>query len=247
MKLQFSFQDAQHLYLIMDFINGGELFYHLQQEGKFTEERTRFYAAELILALDYLHKAGVVYRDVKPENILIDFEGHIKLTDFGLSKEGMLETGGITESFCGTPEYLAPEIINCKAGYGFSVDWYSLGLVMLEMLTGEHPFKKEEEVPFEEQMNQILSVKFEIPASLSKQCADLLQRLLEKDVSTPELMTIVAGESDWLWKERCPGTQRTSFLRRHGLGSVREEAGRATVHSSHELSVGHTKRGRGLP
>lgn len=149
MKLQFSFQDALHLYLIMDFINGGELFYHLQQEGKFTEERTRFYAAELILALDYLHKAGVVYRDVKPENILIDYEGHIKLTDFGLSKEGMLETGGITESFCGTPEYLAPEIINCKSGYGFSVDWYSLGLVLLEMLTGEHPFKKDEEVPFE--------------------------------------------------------------------------------------------------
>lgn len=89
----------------------------------------------------------MVYRDVKPENILIDYEGHIKLTDFGLSKEGMLENGGVTESFCGTTEYLAPEIIKNKS-YGFSVDWYSLGLVLLEMLTGENPFKKDEEIPF---------------------------------------------------------------------------------------------------
>lgn len=114
MKLQFSFQDEEHLYLIMDFINGGELFYHLQQQGKFSEDRARFYVAEIVLALDYLHKAGIVYRDVKPENILIDYEGHIKLTDFGLSKEGLNENNGMTESFCGTTEYLAPEIIKDK-------------------------------------------------------------------------------------------------------------------------------------
>jgi len=88
-----------------------------------------------------------VYRDVKPENILIDYEGHIKLTDFGLSKEGLIENGGMTESFCGTTEYLAPEIIKDKQ-YGYSVDWYSLGLVLYEMLSGENPFKKEEQVEF---------------------------------------------------------------------------------------------------
>lgn len=77
------------MYLCMDFINGGELFYHLQQAGSFTEQRAKFYTAELVLALDYLHKSGVVYRDLKPENVLIDADGHIKLTDFGLSKDGL--------------------------------------------------------------------------------------------------------------------------------------------------------------
>lgn len=156
MKLQFSFQDSRHLYLIMDFINGGELFYHLQQEGQFTETRAKFYAAELILALQYLHKAGVVYRDVKPENILIDSEGHVKLTDFGLSKEGLNLNNGMTESFCGTTEYLAPEIIKEKE-YSYSVDWYSLGLVIYEMLTGSNPFKTDRETTFKDQMNDILT------------------------------------------------------------------------------------------
>jgi serine/threonine protein kinase len=98
----------------MEFINGGELFYHLQMAGKFSEERAKFYTAEIVLALEYLHKAGVVYRDVKPENILIDSEGHVRLTDFGLSKGGLEENNGMTESFCGTTEYLAPEIIKDK-------------------------------------------------------------------------------------------------------------------------------------
>lgn len=135
------------MYLVMDFINGGELFYHLQIAERFNEERARFYTAEIILALDYLHKAGIVYRDVKPENILIDSEGHVKLTDFGLSKGGLNDNGGMTESFCGTTEYLAPEIIKDKS-YSYSVDWYSLGLVLYEMLTGSNPFKTGEEIPF---------------------------------------------------------------------------------------------------
>lgn len=179
MKLQFSFQDEEHLFLIMDFINGGELFYHLQQCGKFSEERARFYSAEIILALDYLHKAGIVYRDVKPENILIDYEGHIKLTDFGLSKEGLDQNNGLTESFCGTTEYLAPEIIKDKS-YGYSVDWYSLGLVMYEMLSGENPFKKEEQIEFIDACQEILSINIKMPDYFSPDCKDIVSRLLEK-------------------------------------------------------------------
>lgn len=91
MKLQFAFQDSQHLYMIMEFVNGGELFYHLSKAGKFKEDRAKFYCAEIILALEYLHEEGIVYRDLKPENILIDADGHCKLTDFGLSKDGMDE------------------------------------------------------------------------------------------------------------------------------------------------------------
>lgn len=125
--------------------------------GRFDETRAKFYAAEMILALEYLHKAGIVYRDVKPENVLLDSQGHIKLTDFGLSKGGLHEQGGMTESFCGTSEYLAPEIIKDEK-YGFSCDWYSLGLVILEMLSGENPFKTEEDLPMAEQMNRILQM-----------------------------------------------------------------------------------------
>jgi len=141
MGLEFAFQDATRLYLIMEFVNGGELFYHLRQhKGGFGEERARFYAAEIVSALEYLHKSGVVYRDLKPENVLIDSEGHVRLTDFGLSKGGLESNDGLTESFCGTPEYLAPEIIRDRE-YGYSVDWYSFGLVLYEMLTGMNPFK----------------------------------------------------------------------------------------------------------
>lgn len=174
MKLQYAFQDQFHLYLVMDFINGGELFYHLQQVGRFDETRARFYAAEMILALEYLHKAGIVYRDVKPENVLLDNQGHIKLTDFGLSKGGLHENGGMTESFCGTSEYLAPEIIKDEK-YGVSCDWYSLGLVILEMLSGENPFKTEEDLPMAEQMNRILQMEIPIPDYLTKEAQDLVK------------------------------------------------------------------------
>jgi serine/threonine protein kinase len=182
MKLQFAFQDDFSLYLIMEFVNGGELFHHLKQAGKFSENRARFYAAELALALEYLHSQGVVYRDVKPENILIDADGHLRLTDFGLSKAGLLETDGRTESFCGTTEYLAPEVIRDKA-YGFSVDWYSMGLVLFEMLSGYNPFKTGEELTFVDQMNLILKKEIRMLNHFSPEASDLISRLLTKDVS----------------------------------------------------------------
>jgi len=167
----------------MEFVNGGELFYHLKQVKKgFDENRARFYASEMLLALEYLHNMGVVYRDLKPENILIDSEGHIRLTDFGLSKAGLRENSNRTESFCGTPEYLAPEIIKEKQ-YGYSVDWYSFGLVLYEMMTGINPFKTGKEMTFVEQMNDILDKEIVIPKSFSIEAQDLLRKLLKKSPS----------------------------------------------------------------
>eukprot|EP01118_Nematostelium_gracile_P014786 TRINITY_DN5840_c0_g1_i1.p1 TRINITY_DN5840_c0_g1~~TRINITY_DN5840_c0_g1_i1.p1 ORF type:complete len:347 (-),score=82.70 TRINITY_DN5840_c0_g1_i1:720-1760(-) len=137
-SLKYSFQTQDKLYMILDYINGGELFYHLSDAGRFDEERARFYAAEIVHALGYLHSMSIVYRDLKPENLLLDMNGHICLTDFGLCKED-LGYGKITHTFCGSPEYLAPEIFLGK-GYDKSVDWWALGTLLYEMLSGLPPF-----------------------------------------------------------------------------------------------------------
>ena len=133
----------------MDYCAGGELFFHLGKEGRFSEERSKFYAAEIVLALEHLHSLRIIYRDLKPENVLLDEKGHVRLTDFGLSKEGIKHNACGANSFCGTPEYLAPEILN-RSGHGFAVDWWSLGALVYEMLTGLPPFySKDREVLFE--------------------------------------------------------------------------------------------------
>jgi len=141
--LKFSFQTDRDLYLVTDFKSGGELFWHLQKETRFTEERARFYIAELVLALEHLHKYDIVYRDLKPENILLDATGHVALCDFGLSKAD-LPTDQLTQTFCGTTEYLAPEILLDEHGYSKIVDFWSLGVLLFEMCCGWSPFYAED-------------------------------------------------------------------------------------------------------
>ncbi|KAH0839697.1 kinase-like domain-containing protein [Lanmaoa asiatica] len=141
--LKFSFQTDSDLYLITDFKSGGELFWHLQKETRFTEERARFYIAELVLALEHLHKYNIVYRDLKPENILLDATGHVALCDFGLSKAD-LRPDELTTTFCGTTEYLAPEVLLDEHGYSKLVDFWSLGVLLFEMCCGWSPFYAED-------------------------------------------------------------------------------------------------------
>lgn len=137
-NLKFSFQTETKLYFVLDYVPGGELYFHLQREKCFDENRTRFYTSELVLALEFLHHNDIIYRDLKPENILLDERGHIRLTDFGLSKEGVGQDDR-TKTFCGTPVYLAPEILEGE-GYGKDVDWWCLGNLIYEMITGTPPF-----------------------------------------------------------------------------------------------------------
>lgn len=137
--LKFSFQTPIDLYLVTDYMSGGELFWHLQKEGRFGEDRAKFYIAELVLALEHLHDNDIVYRDLKPENILLDANGHIALCDFGLSKAN-LNNDGTTNTFCGTTEYLAPEVLLDETGYTKMVDFWSLGVLIFEMCCGWSPF-----------------------------------------------------------------------------------------------------------
>ncbi|VDD96915.1 unnamed protein product [Enterobius vermicularis] len=133
-SLHYSFQTKDKLYFVLDYLNGGELFFHLQKDRHFSESRSKFYAAEIACALGYLHDNNIIYRDLKPENLLLDRSGYVILTDFGLCKEGM-KSNDTTETFCGTPEYLAPEIL-LKRPYDRTVDWWCLGSVLFEMLVG---------------------------------------------------------------------------------------------------------------
>ncbi|KAK7992503.1 kinase-like domain-containing protein [Apiospora saccharicola] len=141
--LKFSFQTSGDLFLVTDYMSGGELFWHLQKEGRFDEKRAKFYIAELILAIQHLHHSDIVYRDLKPENILLDANGHIALCDFGLSKANLTKND-TTNTFCGTTEYLAPEVLLDEAGYTKMVDFWSLGVLVFEMCCGWSPFYAED-------------------------------------------------------------------------------------------------------
>ncbi|KAK6341307.1 camp-dependent protein kinase catalytic subunit [Orbilia brochopaga] len=171
-----TFQDSKNLYMVMDFIEGGELFSLLRKSQRFPNPVAKFYAAEVALALDYLHSLNIIYRDLKPENLLLDRHGHLKITDFGFAKE----VPDITWTLCGTPDYLAPEVVASK-GYNKSVDWWSLGILIFEMLCGYTPFW-DGGSPMKIYEN-ILRGKVKYPAYIHPDAMDLLQQLITPDLT----------------------------------------------------------------
>eukprot|EP01062_Namystynia_karyoxenos_P079047 TRINITY_DN825_c0_g2_i1.p1 TRINITY_DN825_c0_g2~~TRINITY_DN825_c0_g2_i1.p1 ORF type:complete len:490 (+),score=196.38 TRINITY_DN825_c0_g2_i1:71-1471(+) len=179
-KLHFAFQDATKLYLVMDFLSGGEVFYHLGKCGTFDEHRAKFYTAEIASALGHIHGLKIIYRDLKPENCVLDRDGHCCLTDFGLAKSNVSAQEAGT--FCGTPEYLAPEFLTGGL-HGKAVDWWSLGVLFYEMMTGLPPFYSEN---VSEMYELILKkpLTFDTDVAVSESARDLCGKLLDRDPDT---------------------------------------------------------------
>ncbi|KAL3846793.1 hypothetical protein ACJMK2_017749 [Sinanodonta woodiana] len=179
--------DQTFLYMMMEYVPGGEIFSYLRNYGRFNNSTGNFYACEIVSALDYLHARSIVYRDLKPENLLLDREGHLKITDFGFAKK-LLDR---TWTLCGTPEYLAPEIIQSK-GYNKAVDWWSLGILIYEMLVGYPPFFDEQPFAIYE---KILAGRIEWPKHLDPVAKDIIKKLLVQD-RTKRLGNMKNGADD---------------------------------------------------
>jgi len=175
-----SFQTQEYLFFVMEYLNGGDLMYHIQQVKRFDENRTRFYACEIIVALQFLHSRGIIYRDLKLDNILLDADGHIHLADFGMCKTEMNRENGMASTFCGTPDYIAPEIIKGQL-YNEAVDFWSLGVLLYEMLIGQSPFHGEGE---DELFDAILNERPYFPKSLGKEAAKCLSALFDRNPNT---------------------------------------------------------------
>lgn len=173
-RLYSTFQDERHLFMVMEYVPGGELFSYMQKIIKFTVKNARFYISEILVALSVLHGMGIIYRDLKPENVLIDERGHIKLADFGFSKR-MYQSA--TWTLCGTPEYLAPEIV-MNIGHSFEVDFWSLGVILYEMIVGHPPFYHENQV---ELCRLIIRGNIKFPSFVSPVCRDIIKQLLQTD------------------------------------------------------------------
>ncbi|KAJ1548326.1 hypothetical protein HK405_003656 [Cladochytrium tenue] len=182
-----TFQDDKNVFMLLEYVIGGELFSHLRRAGRFSNDMTRFYAAEIVLALEYLHSMDIIYRDLKPENLLLDELGHIKITDFGFAKK----VEDRTWTLCGTPEYLAPEIIQSK-GHGKAVDWWALGILIFEMLAGYPPFFDDNPFGIYE---KILAGKIVFPSHFDPNAKDLIKKLLTADRSK-RLGNLISGAED---------------------------------------------------
>jgi serum/glucocorticoid-regulated kinase 2 len=177
MRLHYAFQTPDKLYLVLDYCPGGELFFHLSRFRRFPERVARFYAAELLLALGHLHKRGIIYRDLKPENVLLDAEGHVKLGDFGLAKAGIQHACEGATSMCGTPEYMSPEVL-AQQGHGFCVDYWGLGMLLYEMMTGLPPWYTTDRTRL---FRRLRSAPLDIPNYFSESSTSCVSALLERD------------------------------------------------------------------
>ena len=176
-RMHHAFQTSRKLYLIFDFASGGQLFLHLTREGLLDESTVKIYAAEIVLAVSFLHERGIIHRDLKPENILLHGSGHICISDFGLAKQNIGNSSCETNSFCGTIEYMAPEIIS-SAGHGKAADWWSVGVLLFEMMTGRPPYTGHSRMRIQE---RILKERLKVPSYLSSEAASLIKLLLTKD------------------------------------------------------------------
>ncbi|XP_017767654.1 PREDICTED: protein kinase C [Eufriesea mexicana] len=171
------FQTNDRLFFVMEYVNGGDLMFHIQRARRFDEARARFYAAEVTLALQFLHRHHIIYRDLKLDNIILDHEGHCKLADFGMCKEGIIEGKTTTTTFCGTPDYIAPEILQ-ELQYGASVDWWALGVLMYEMMAGQPPFEADNE---EDLFESISRDDVLYPIWISKEAVSILKGFMTKN------------------------------------------------------------------
>merc|ERR1711907_86714 len=186
-----SFKDERYVYIVMECVGGGELFTHLRRARKFTDEQSKFYGAQTGAAFEHIHSKNIVHRDLKPENLLISSDGYSKLTDFGFAK--VVEPGSRTYTLCGTPEYIAPEVLLNK-GHGKPVDWWTLGILIYEMIVGQPPFCDEEPMGI---YQKILAGKIYFPKYFDKNAKALVKKLVTADLSK-RYGNLKAGSDDIL-------------------------------------------------